>query len=412
MNASILVIATEVLSGETMDTNSDYLSKELHQAGVNVCLKVTVPDKEPDLKEAIDYCFKKSDFIITTGGLGPTSDDITKNVLCKYFNTKLVFNDEILLNIKELLKNRYNVLSDSHRLQAFIPEKCVVLPNRIGTASGMLFTKGNKTLISLPGVPFEMKWIFQHYVLSIIDTKSEIKVITRNIKTVGLAESIIAGQIKDIEENLPSTISLAYLPSVGQVKLRLTAKLDDMLVLKQLDNIVNKISKRLDEHIYGYDDISLEESIGKLLLEKGLTISTAESCTGGYLAHLITSVPGSSNYFLGGMVSYSNDYKIKILGVDDAVISNFGAVSAECAKSMAEAIRLKTNSSIAIATTGIAGPTGATKFKPVGTVYIAISTLEFLESISLVFDRGRFQNIHFFAISALNFLRKILIKLS
>jgi len=408
MKAAIIIIANEVLSGETLDTNSDFLCKQLYEDGVEVSIKITVADAADAITNAIDYCFQYCDFIVTTGGLGPTKDDITKKTLCDYFNDKLSLNEKVLSHIHEMLKYRYPTLSEAHRSQAYLPSKCTVLTNNKGTASGMVFRNNNKTLISLPGVPFEMKSIYTEELRPFLTDLIQHRVKSINIKTAGIGESVIAEKIKEIEENLPENIKMAYLPSIGQVKLRLTAMQYDDDFLIRMNEISQQITQKLEKYVYGSGNITLEKAIGDMLLNSKMSLSVAESCTGGYLSHLITSVPGSSQYYKGGMVVYSNEMKINQLGVDKQIIEEFGAVSAECAASMAVSIQTKTNSDVGIATTGIAGPSGATENKPLGLLFIAVSIKDKIFNHQLTFNRGREQNIIFFAVSALEFLRQIL----
>lgn len=407
MNTSIITIGNEILSGVTLDTNSDYLSKMLFETGASVILKMTVADNESAITRALDYCFAQTTLVILTGGLGPTNDDITKKTLARYFNTELVLFPEELENIKALLKHRYSRLSEAHLSQAYLPKNCKALRNNLGTAPGMLFQSEDKILISLPGVPFEMKSIFENEVIPILRNKIPQKLISLNIKTAGIAESVLAAKIRDIEQTLPPQIALAYLPSVGQVKLRITA-IENEENLQIINSIKDKISERIPEFIYGFGDVTIQQAIGQILMEKNLTLSVAESCTGGYISHLLTTVPGSSAYFKGGMVSYANEVKIFQLGVSKKIIEIYGAVSDECVREMAHQIRLSMKTDIGLAVSGIAGPGGATPDKPLGLVYFAVADSNHLESHHLIFDRGRIQNIQFFAISALNFLRQFL----
>lgn len=408
MKTSIITIGDEILRGETLDTNSDYLSKKLFEAGAELVTKLTVSDKANDIVDALNYCFEKSSLIITTGGLGPTTDDITKQTLADYFHTRLIFYPDVKKQIEELLKHRYKTLSEAHLSQAMLPEKCIILKNRLGTASGMFFQEKEKRLISLPGVPFEMKDIFENEVTPLLRSLIQKKILSLSIKTAGVAESVIAGQIQEIERSLPADFRLAYLPSIGEVKLRLTTTYSQQNQLL-LNDLQQKISSVLGDMVYGYGDISLPEAIGQILIRKNLSLSIAESCTGGYVSHLITTVPGSSAYFKGSMVSYSNEIKINQLKVEKAVIEKHGAVSEQCAIQMATNIRKIFDTDIGLSITGIAGPGGGTPDKPLGLVFICVANQEKSFVQKLIFDRGRMQNIQFFAVSALNILRKLIL---
>ena len=408
MKAAIIVIGNEVLSGETLDSNSQFLGQQLFKIGIPVVKKISVPDEAAFIKDAIPECFSVADVVICSGGLGPTSDDITKKTLAEYFESELVFDEKVFENIREILKHHYKKFSEVHRNQAFIPDKATVLPNLMGTASGLLFTKNDKILIALPGVPFELQYIcLNHVIPYLLSMKTRSSILNKNIKTIGIGESVISEMIKDIEDKLPAGIKLAYLPSIGQVKLRLTAFSDINPDADELLQITTEsISERLSAYIYGYDDDQIAGVIGQLLRDKNKTLAIAESCTGGYLSHLITSEAGSSDYFKGSLIAYSNEIKIKELNVPERIINQYGAVSRECAEAMAKGIREKVNSDYGIATTGIAGPGGGSADKPVGLVWIAVATSEGIESRDIIFDRGRLQNIHFSAVTALNLLRK------
>jgi nicotinamide-nucleotide amidase len=413
MKAVIIVIGSEILSGETVDTNSQFIGVELGKIGIQVAKKITIPDNQINISEAIDEGFEHASIIITTGGLGPTSDDITKRTLAEYFNCDMVFNENVYNNIVELLKHRYKTVSEAHKSQAYIPALAKPLENRMGTASGLLFEENNKILISLPGVPFEMKYLIENHVIPFLKIKNAGNfLISRNIKTIGIPESLIADKIKEVEDNLPSEISLAYLPSIGQVKLRLTGLSSDKEKLVRLmKSVERELVIKVNDYVYGYDDETIEIAIGRLLISQNASLGIAESCTGGYISHLLTSVPGSSEYYKGGVIVYSNHMKIQLLGIDELIIKEYGAVSCECAEAMSKAVIEKLGVDYAIATTGIAGPGGGTDLKPVGLVWISVSTRKKTISKRIIFDRGRIQNIQLSALTALDLLRKVILNL-
>jgi len=413
MRVAVIVIGNEILSGETLDTNAQFLGQELSNIGAQVICKLSIPDTISEIKGALTYCFQKADLVISTGGLGPTTDDVTKSAISEYFNADLVFNSEVFENITFLLKNRYKTISDVHRQQAFIPSNGTALMNKMGTAPGILIRENNKIFVALPGVPYEMKYITCEHLIPYIKRHKQGDFIKqKNIKTIGLGESVIAEMIAETEHQLPEAISLAYLPSLGQVKLRLTgiskneAELD-----KDLAEVVQKIQDKLSEYIYGYGDETISQVIGRMLREKGQTLAIAESCTGGYLSHLITAEPGSSDYFAGAVVAYSNQIKISELNVPESIIANYGAVSHQCAEYMAKGIRDRFNTTYGLATTGIAGPDGGSEDKPLGLVWIALSDENGSDIKKIIFDRGRIQNIQFSSINALNILRKRIMNL-
>ena len=411
MEIALVIIGTELLSGETLDTNSQYIGRALTSIGVGVSYKITIPDIAKDIKRALDVAFEQSAIVVMTGGLGPTKDDITKNLIADYFGSEMKFRPEVFENIQQLLKHRLPNLAQLNTEQAIIPECAQVMLNRLGTAPGLLIEQEGRTLIAMPGVHYEAVGLTDNELIPYLKKLLHgDRFVSRNIRLVGIPESYIANEIKDIEDNLPNNIKLAYLPHLGQVKLRLTAKgINESKLIAEINDIIGQIHIRLEKYVYGYDDTEMPMAIGKLLLDQKSSLSIAESCTGGYLSHLITSVPGSSEYFKGSMVTYANEIKTGILGVDENIISQFGAVSMENAEAMARNIRLKFNTDFGLATTGIAGPTGGTDEKPVGTLWIAASSKDKVVSHRIVFDRGRLQNIQFFSVYALDLLRKFML---
>ena len=413
MNSIIIIIGNEVLSGDTLDTNSMNIGQALNNAGIPVIKKITIPDEKGQIAEALDEAILKADLIILSGGLGPTSDDITKQVISDYFNSRLVFNESVFENVKQQLKHRLPNLVKLSEDIALVPECAEILKNRLGTAPGLLIRKNRKIIIALPGIPYETEVLMKEQVIPWLNQKSNstgIKVINRTIRTAGAPESLLSAIIKDIEEKLPSAISLAYLPHLGQVRLRLTAYGDNLKdISANLQPYFNSVADRLAEFVYGFDDEELPACIGRLLKERNATLSIAESCTGGFISHLITTVPGSSVYFKGSVTAYSNEIKIKELNIVEKILNAHGAVSQKTAEAMAKGIMKKFNTDYAVATTGIAGPDGGSELKPVGTLWMAAASKDKIISKNIVFDRGRLQNIEYFSVAALNMLRKLVI---
>lgn len=407
MLCEIISIGDELLIGQVVNTNASWLASELNMIGVRIYQIRTISDSKKHIKHALKTAFKNVDLVILTGGLGPTKDDITKTTLCEFFGTDLILHEPTLYHIEQFFLNRGRALTDLNRKQAEIPANCQPLPNPNGTAPGMWFDQNGKILVSLPGVPFEMKALMTDYVLPRLAEKANGRVILhKTVLTQGVGESFLADILSPWEDGLPPHIRLAYLPQPGIVRLRLSASGQDGLLLQnQVQQEVDKLQGLISEHIFGYDNDTLELIIGQMLRDKGLTLGTAESCTGGYLAHLITSVPGSSDYFKGSVVAYSNAIKTKLLHVPDIILETQGAVSSQTAEMMASEARQILNCDYAIATTGIAGPTGGTPLKPVGTVWIALATPRKTISQRFQFGDNRERNIRRTALSALNMLR-------
>ncbi len=414
VNASIITIGDELLIGQTIDSNSAWIGQELNKIGVWLRRRVAVGDVWDDIWNALDAESKGSDIIIITGGLGPTADDITKPLLCKYFGGKLVVNEEVLAHVKHLFEKVYRrpgPLLERNLKQAEVPDVCTVLHNARGTAPGMWFEKDGKIFISLPGVPSEMKGLMTDEVLPRIPKYFKLPfILHRTLFTMGTGESMIAEKIKDFETGLPEHIRLAYLPGYGMVKLRLTSKGDDKLKIeKELNEKFSALKELVQEWLVTDEDENLATVVQKILKEKNKTIGTAESCTGGYIAHLITSNSGSSVGYKGSIVSYANDVKEKILGVTDKTLRTAGAVSEETVIQMVKGAVEKLNVDFVVATSGIMGPDGGTKEKPVGTVWIAAGNKEKIETAKLAFRFDRERNIEMTAHTALNFLRKFIL---
>ncbi len=413
--ASIITIGDELLIGQVIDTNSAWIAQELNKIGVPVKHRIAVGDDWDDIWYALDEESKRADIILITGGLGPTSDDITKPLLCKYFGGKLVVDEPTLEHVTYLLQfvlKRPMPMTERNKKQAEVPDVCTVLKNERGTAPGMLFEKNGKIFVSLPGVPHEMKWLMENHVLSIITQKFSTGFIEhRTLLTAGIGESYLADRIKNFEEALPKDIKLAYLPNYGMVRLRLTSfGTDKKILTDKIDHQFSLLKEEVKDVMVIDEDLPLEAVVGKLLKEKGQTVSTAESCTGGYIAHLLTSIPGSSAYFTGSVVSYNNSVKENILNVKESTLQSAGAVSAETVQQMAVGILKVMHTDYAIAVSGIMGPDGGTEDKPVGTVWIAVahSSLTITKKFNFRFDRNR--NILSTATNALNLLRQLIVE--
>ncbi len=413
INAEILTIGDEILYGQINDTNSTWIGQQLSERGIKVIRKTTVGDVESEMMTAFAEAEQRADIIVITGGLGPTKDDLTKPLLAKYFGMELALNEEALAEITSLFEKRGFQMTDTNRQQAWLPKGSTKLTNRMGTAPGMWFEKGNKTFISLPGVPYEMKVLITEQVIPRLRDKYIIPVIYHKmIRTIGIGESWLSDKIEWWETSLPPNIKLAYLPSPGEVKLRLTAAGPDFKTLeKEVQEQIDRVLPGIQKFVYGYDQETIESAIGKLLLARKLTLSTAESCTGGYLAHEITSVPGSSAYFMGSIISYDNRIKRDELEVKQETLDTVGAVSEETVRQMAEGVRKKLKTDIGLATSGIAGPDGGTEDKPVGTVWIACAFegQTFTRKLQLTTDRQI--NIHASALHTLNLLRTSLMEM-
>ncbi len=409
MIAEIITIGDELLIGQVVDTNSAFIASRLNDAGIHVHQITSVSDKREHIIEALRNAAQKADIILMTGGLGPTNDDITKLTLCEYFNVGLRFDAEAYKDVEYVFKIRGREVTEVNRRQADLPENCTALPNKNGTAPGMWFDVDGKIYISMPGVPYEMKALMEDEVIPKLQKQFTLPVIVhKNVLTVGIGESMLAEKIADWENSLAQVgIKLAYLPSIGMVRLRLSTRGADRSILeKTVQDKINVLKDLVGEYIYGYDNETLEEIVGKLLKENKQTISLAESCTGGYISHLITAVAGSSDYYKGSVIAYSYEIKTLELGVDETVLNSRGAVSQEVVEQMASAVRKKFNTDYSIAVSGIAGPGGGTPEKPVGMVWIAIATSEKVFSKKCQFANNRLRNIQMTANTALNLLRK------
>jgi len=411
MKAQIITIGDELLIGQTVDTNSAWMGAELSKIGFDVTRITSVHDRHDDIIEMLQSVTGNTEVVLITGGLGPTSDDITKHTLCEFFNSRLVVNSQVLQMVEALMKKRGLPMNENNRRQAEVPDSCKVLTNAAGTAPGMWFEKANTVFISMPGVPVEMKYIMNQHAIPELKRKFGSQVIIhKNIMTYGTSEAKLAEILTGFEETLPSQIKLAYLPSYGINKLRLTATGTEpseihALIIEQ----VRKLNSLIPDLIFAEDETSFEEVIGRLLRERRMTLSTAESCTGGRIAGMITSVPGSSDYFMGSVIAYNNDIKKKLLGVDNKLLNGYGAVSSEVVAAMSEGARRLMCTDYSLATTGIAGPDGGSESKPVGTIWIAVNSRRGTFTEKHVFGGDRNTNITRFSIAALNMLRKQII---
>ena len=409
MNIDIITIGDEILIGQIVDTNSAWMAQKLNDEGFNVRQIISISDDPAHIAETFNESAKKVDFVLVTGGLGPTRDDKTKDTICDFFNTKLVADQAVLENIEELLHKRGISLNRLNRDQALVPEGCRVFQNKLGTAPGLLLEKKGCSFVFMPGVPYEMKYLMEFEILPYLRTNFQTSTIFhRTVLTQGLPESMLAEKIEPWEDALPQYIKLAYLPSPQGVRLRLSARGLELSVMEaEVETQIKGLEELIRTNIYGYDDDSPAGGIGKILTEKGWTVSTAESCSGGAVARLFTENPGSSAYFKGSVVAYSNEIKIRILGVSEENLIRYGAVSREVVEEMALQSCILLNTDFAIATSGIAGPGGGTEEKPVGTVWIAVANRTKVTSQLYNLGNDRERTIARTAQTALFMLRKI-----
>ncbi len=405
--AELLTIGDEILYGQIVDTNAQWMSLELDKIGIKVIRKTAIGDQEKEILGAFAEAEKRADVVLITGGLGPTSDDITKPCLAKYFDCELKIHEEALAEVSEFFVSRGRELTEVNRQQAALPVCCTKITNVIGTAPGMWFEKNGKVFMAMPGVPHEMKRMMTEQVLpKLLQTFKMPTIVHKVIRTIGIGESFLADKISSWEKALPKHIKLAYLPGLGDVKLRLTGFGDDEGKLRgEIDDLSEKLNHLAGDYIYGYGEDPLEVVLGRTLRAKKLTLSIAESCTGGYLSHLITSVPGSSDYFVGSMIPYAYEIKMRQLGVKPETLEKYGAVSEPTINEMANVVRARFNTDIGVATSGIAGPGGATPDKPVGTVWIAYSDKFHTVTRKLQLSKDRGINIKLASAAVLNLIR-------
>jgi len=412
VKAEILAIGDELLYGQIVDTNSHWISQELDRIGVKVVHRTTVGDGREAILAAFAAAEQRADIVLITGGLGPTSDDLTKPLLAEYFNCSLELVPEALEDVRAFFAKRGRELTDINALQAYLPSKCTYVRNEVGTAPGMWFAERGVVWMSMPGVPHEMKKLMTDYVLPTLKQQFELPVIYHKvIKTVGIGESWLSSLISDWEKNLPEHIKLAYLPSLGEVKLRLTAiGKDERLLADDVDREIGKVRPLIDKYIYGFNSESLHQAIGALLLNKNKTVALAESCSGGYISHLITSVPGCSSYFNGAVIPYHNEFKVSQLDVEEETLATKGAVSEETVREMARNVRQRYRSDFGLATSGIAGPGGGSEEKPVGTVWIACDYGGATITKKIQLSNERDLNIRYTAVFALDLLRRCILE--
>ena len=413
VNASIITIGDELLIGQTVDTNSAFIAAELNKIGIWVKRRVAVGDVKKEILETLKSQSRDCQLIIITGGLGPTGDDITKPALCEYFDAKIIVDEGALKNVKDIF-TRLNrpVMLERNLKQAEVPDNCIVLSNKRGTAPGMWFDEKGIVYVSLPGVPNEMIGLMEDSVLPKLKDHFTLPVIIhKTLFTMGQGESMIADTLENFEKKLPAHIKLAYLPNYGAVKLRLTGKSENEKSLKnELETLFQEMKDLVKDWVVADADITLQEVVANLLNKHHLFVGTAESCTGGYLAHLFTSRPGSSSSFKGAVVSYANEAKEKVLGVQHSTIVTKGAVSEETVTEMLTGIINTMNVDYAIATSGIMGPDGGTQQKPVGTVWIGVANRKKLRTSQHFFRFDRRRNIELTANMALNLLRKFILE--
>ena len=407
VKAEIIAIGDELLYGQIMDTNSHWISQQLDLVGVRVVRKTTVGDNKLDILDAFSKAEKRADIILITGGLGPTQDDLTKPLMAEYFECPIVEFPEAVEAVTSFFKRRGREITPLNILQGHLPACCTYVPNEVGTAPGMWFSKNGTYWMSMPGVPHEMKKLMKDFVLPKLPQLFELPVIVHEvIKTVGIGESWLADLIKDWENALPEHIKLAYLPSLGHVKLRLTGFGQSKENLQEeIQSQIAIVMPLIQDYVYGYNEETLETAIGRLLKKSNKTLALAESCTGGYISHLITSIAGSSAYFQGALVPYHNQFKHEILGVSDVTLAEFGAVSEETVREMAVGIKKLFKSDFGLASSGIAGPDGGTEAKPVGTIWIACAGDGFVETKKLQLTQDRLLNIELTAVAVLNLFR-------
>ncbi len=410
MKAEIITIGDEILIGQIIDSNSAWIAQQLHPEGIEIKQITSVSDDRDHIVSALNEAKERADIILITGGLGPTRDDITKKTLTAYFDTELVVNQEALDHVTAIFEKRNMPLLDINLQQAELPAKCIPLQNSIGTAPGMYFVEQGKVFVSMPGVPYEMKKMMTDQVIPRLKKAFDLPVILhKTYLTSGIGESYLSKKIEPLEDRLPAHIKLAYLPNFSTVRLRFSAKGRDKAKLEEdLQSIDEELKSLIPEYLAAETDLRLQEIIGELLVAESATVSTAESCTGGYLAHLITSVPGSSRYFKGSILSYANEVKQNELGVKAETLASNGAVSKETVTQMAKGVREKLNTDYAIATSGIAGPDGGTKEKPVGTVWIAVAGPEGVFAKDYLLYGEREQIIQRTAMLGLELLRKLM----
>ena len=408
MKVDIITIGDEILIGQIVDTNSAWMSQRLGEIGASVRRKYSVGDVASEIRGAIVESLSVADVVITTGGLGPTKDDITKRVLAEMFDCELVRDEDTYARVERMMALRGIEFNELNKAQALVPEGCRVLPNHKGTAPGMWFEREGRVVVCLPGVPFEMEALMSESVLPMLQERFNLSaVVHRTAITFGLAESMLAERIAAWEDALPEFLHLAYLPSPSQLRLRLSAyDVEREVAERAIDEQFSLLMPLLGDLFVGWDGATVQSAVAEMLIAKGQTLAAAESCTGGALSAKFTAMNGASSYFMGGVVSYSNEVKNQVLGVRAEDLETYGAVSEPVARQMAEGVRRVCGTTWGVSTTGIAGPTGGTPDKPVGTVWMAVAGPNGTKALCLNHGRLRAQNIEKAAAAAINMLRK------
>ncbi len=411
MNCTIVTIGDELLIGQTVDTNSAWIGQQLNGIGAKVHEILSVSDSAEHIIDGLRRASSQSQIVLITGGLGPTKDDITKHTLCEYFGVKEVYHEETFEKLRVIFEKRGHAILELNKKQAMLPSNCEVIPNDRGTAPGMWFDENGVVYMSMPGVPYEMKQMMTNYVLPKLSQRFTFPhIIHRNLMTCGIGESSIAKMLDEFETQLPKSMKLAYLPDLGIVKLRLSAyEVTTAEAEAEVDLQFDKLKDLMHDYAYAHEDIKLEELLGTLFLARGKKFALAESCSGGYAGHLITSIPGSSRYFEGSTVTYSYQMKEVILGVKKETLQNQGAVSEACVREMLEGLLRVSTADYGVSISGIAGPDGGTADKPVGTVCFAVGNREHIITKTYHFFPRRMENIRLSSITALNLLRKFVL---
>lgn len=395
MKIEIITIGDELLIGQVIDTNSAWMGRQLNSAGFEVSRIISISDTEEEILNILRESSQRADVVLMTGGLGPTKDDITKITLCKFFDMQLVFDEQVFEDVKNLLKVYVPNINELNRQQAMVPANCTVIRNPVGTAPIMWFDQGGTIYVSMPGVPSEMKNVMEKEIIPRLLKRFRNGVIVHKTVVVsGIPESSLSEMLHEFELSMPNFIKLAYLPSVGRIRLRFTGRGTDKGAIESaIDELIQPLKAIVGESILAYDDLSTVEMVADVFTKQKLTLSTAESCTGGNIAHQITKIPGSSNYFKGGVVAYHNEIKINLLDVDPLQLEQYGAVSKGVVEQMAMGARARLGSDYAVATSGIAGPDGGSEVKPVGTIWIAVAGPKGVVSECFTFGSLRERNI-------------------
>lgn len=411
IRAEIITIGDEILIGQIVDTNSAWMGKQLSDAGIQVHQITSVSDSKEHILAALKEASQRANVVLITGGLGPTRDDVTKVTLCEYFNASLEFNEGVFQDVERLFKMRGREVSAVNRKQAEVVSNCLALRNEVGTAPGMWFDESNVIYVSMPGVPYEMKYLMTKHVLPRLKERFATPyILHRSVLTQGIGESMLAEMIESFENALPAHIKLAYLPGAGMVRLRLSATGSKENEIKaEMEKLVSDLVSLVKDYHYGFDENSIQQVLGELLSEKKWSVSTAESCTGGYISHLLTSVPGSSSWYMGSTITYSYQSKHEILGISNELMLKHGAVSEEVVLAMVENVRKLMKTDCAVATSGVAGPGGGTADKPVGTVWIGVALPGKVFAKKVLLGDNRLRTIQVASETALNMLRKAII---